>query len=183
MGSRTRFGNPINMVLTDDIAELAMDFKKVLLSEACALHILRQKIMRSVMNWSRKLEEECGRMMKVRRRKGNRGGTTRGTRAICHKEVSLRAGCSFLAYFRVGLRHECNLTLMSIIEIVWEFLYSEKAKTQAMQSNMRSGERIFKWWGLCREVYARIIDLQPQFFGTDDNPIQIDDSYFCGRRK
>ena len=47
----------------------------------------------------------------------------------------------------------------------------------------RSKQTIVDWFNMCREVCSSIMEKRPQMIGTEDNPVQIDESYFSGKRK
>ncbi|KAK5645168.1 hypothetical protein RI129_006468 [Pyrocoelia pectoralis] len=47
----------------------------------------------------------------------------------------------------------------------------------------KSFNTITDWFNMCREVCGSIIQARGQMTGDDDNPIQIDEARFAGRRK
>ena len=47
----------------------------------------------------------------------------------------------------------------------------------------RCSNTVVYWFIMCREVCSSIVHGRPQMVGTRDNPVQIDESYFSGRRK
>ncbi len=53
----------------------------------------------------------------------------------------------------------------------------------AAQISGHSTHTIVNWWMMCRMVCTGILDIQPKFVGTDHQPVQIDESFFSGRRK
>eukprot|EP00171_Calliarthron_tuberculosum_P002679 IDg2679t1 len=42
---------------------------------------------------------------------------------------------------------------------------------------------VVDWFNLCREVCTKKIENEPQLIGTVNEPVQIDEAYFSGRRK
>eukprot|EP00171_Calliarthron_tuberculosum_P022256 IDg22256t1 len=42
---------------------------------------------------------------------------------------------------------------------------------------------IVDWYNLCREVCSKRMENEPRLIGTPGHPVQIDESYFSGRRK
>ena len=42
---------------------------------------------------------------------------------------------------------------------------------------------VVEWWRTCRQVCSAVLELEEKYEGTIDQPVQIDESYFSGRRK
>ncbi len=46
-----------------------------------------------------------------------------------------------------------------------------------------SSSTVIDWLNLMREVCTHSVEAEPKMVGTAENPVQIDESYFSGRRK
>ena len=145
--------------------------------------MLRSKgILKSSMRCPGKGSAACGRSMKETKRK-TRCTIWRCTKRSCGKELSLRTGCSFLSFKTRSVCHKSNLPLTEVLEIVWLWLFTKATMRDAAQASGHNYHTIVRWWEMCRLVCTGILDSEPKFVGTDSRPVQIDESYFAGRRK
>ena len=160
-----------------------MSFRKLVKCEDNALSLLRQqKVLFSSMKCPGKNGNRCDAIMKERKRK-SRGDVWRCPRYNCRKELSVRFGCSFFSHESSKFRHFARLPLNEILEIMHMFVLAPTTIRQAANYLNHSTKTIMQWWHLCRDVCTSTLDRQPLFMGTPNSPIQIDESFFSGRRK
>lgn len=80
-------------------------------------------------------------------------------------------------------KRRSSLELCSIMEMIHLFVHTRCTFDAAVAMTGHSRATIFYWWNLFREVCTRTLDAQPMMHGTFENPVQIDESYFSGKRK
>ena len=95
----------------------------------------------------------------------------------------MRAGCTFFYFKSDNFIHKSNIPITQVLEIVWLFLFSQSTVRDAAAATGHSLHTIVNWWKMCRLICTLTMDKQPKFRGTSDAPIQIDESFFSGRRK
>ena len=130
---------------------------------------------------------KCGSSMRETTRKTRNGEsypTLRCGRKGCQTTSSIRTGNGFLAYVDSNGRRYCRLTLCEITEIV--MLWSiEMPLSTISQATGRSMNTVVDWANFCRSVCSKIVsvDNRGKMIGSEDEPIQIDEARFAGRRK
>lgn len=133
-----------------------------------------------------KLNIYCGERMKKIRKKNRKGEyipSWRCTKKLCRTQRSIRASNRFFAFEDRNGRSKCNLPVRQILLIIYFFIYSRDTLEEIMVKTGHNKHTICDWLNLCREVCTRVIRNQPKMVGTDEQPVQIDESYFQGRRK
>ena len=143
-----------------------------------ALDILqKQKVIPRVLYCSGKSGRDCGGVMRVHvRRKGKRRVRQfRCGHAKCRKEYSILSTSSFFS--------GACLSLSNILEIVHMWTYGRYTIREAALVSNHSQTSIVKYWVICRKVCTLIMDAQPKYVGTAEQPVQVDESFFHGRRK
>lgn len=129
----------------------------------------------------------CGNVM-VEKRKRDRGGDFRPVlrcpRKGCQTSRSVRAGNVFFHYTDINQKLNCNLKLCEILELVMFFIL-EIPNEMAVTLTGRSKGTVTDWYNMCREVCGSIVSVRTrgQMIGTLEEPIQIDEARFAGRRK
>ena len=121
--------------------------------------------------------------MKQRRKKGWKFSSWRCGRRTCRKEMTIRAGNPFSYYATNPLKRDSKLELRSIPELIWHWLYAECLIRTVAAETKHSAETIVECWHTNRSVCSAVIAAEPRFKGTEAQPVQVDESYFCGRRK
>lgn len=128
---------------------------------------------------------KCGGEMATSRKR-DRGGEFRPVircrRKGCQTTRSVRQGNSFFHYTDVNGRINTKLKLYEILELVLMFVMDIPAST-VVTLTRRSAGTINDWYNMCREVCTHDVRTRPQMVGNDDNPIEIDESRFAGKRK
>lgn len=165
---------------------LIKDFYNEISNETKALEFLRRHNLldkeQEVRNCHR-----CGGEMKdarKRRRNGEFIPVLRCTARGCQTFRSVRTGNAFFHFTDLNNRLHCNLSLSQILELVWYFV--EDCSYDIIQKfTGRSRETICDWFNMCREVCTQIVSVENrgQMIGTNDQPVQIDEARFAGRRK
>ena len=121
--------------------------------------------------------------MRQRRKKGRKFSTRRYSRKGFWKEVTIRARNPFLNYATNLLKRDSKLSLGSILELVSFFLFIDCTIRTTASHTKHSTETIVEWWHTFRSGWGAVFAREPQFHGTRLQPVQIDESYFSGRRK
>lgn len=128
---------------------------------------------------------KCGSEMMEKRRKDRQGNFVpilRCPKRGCQTHRSVRSGNRFFHYIDLNGKMNCKLTLCEIMELVFLFVH-EIPMTTAVQLTGRASNTVTDWYSMCREVCSSVIAKRQQMIGTFDNPIQIDEARFAGRRK
>ena len=128
----------------------------------------------------------CGQEMALRDRKQRSGKVNvmwRCSRKHCRKEISVRSNCSFLAYKRSDERLRSSLTLSKILQITYTWLQYTPTCRQLRDGTKCCLQSIVDWLNLCREVTSHAVESLSEMVGTPEQPIQVDEAYFSGRRK
>lgn len=122
----------------------------------------------------------CGSEMKEWSR-ARKGGTRlpylRCPKGSCRKSLPLRSISPFFGPPR------CKLRIHEVFELVYFFLYIQQPLSLLDSMTARCKTTIIDWWKRCRAVCTKVIALEPKFLGTATEPVQVDESYFAGRRK
>lgn len=129
---------------------------------------------------------QCLNPMKTIHRKNRKGHTTsswRCSKKNCRIQRSIRSTNKFFAFQDSRGRTKCNLNLRQILLLVYLFVYSNDTLDQIVIKTGHSKATVCDWMNLCREVCSRVVRSLPKMVGTNDKPVQIDESYFQGRRK
>lgn len=104
-------------------------------------------------------------------------------RKNCRTSRSLRSTNNFFSHRDNHGKSRNNLSLVQIIHYIYEWLYSSNTVNQTVIKTGLAKRTVNKWNNLCREVCQRVILRQRKFVGTEENPVQIDEAYFSGKRK
>ena len=90
---------------------------------------------------------------------------------------------TFFMYTYPEGRLRRQLRLCDIVTIVWLWCYSSMPTSRAAKAAEVSKNTLISWYAACREVCSRTETALPKMLGTPEEPIQVDESYFSGRRK
>lgn len=104
-------------------------------------------------------------------------------KAKCRKEISVRIDNSFFTFIERSGRLHSRLSLAKIIELVYLFLFFRLNIRQCAYVTGLHTHAVGDWNNLMREVCSNSLVNEPKMVGTLENPIQIDESFFSGRRK
>lgn len=102
----------------------------------------------------------------------------------CQSVRSVRKGNEFFHYTNMNGRLHCNLKLCEILELV--YIWSIKMPMEEVPRHTgRSTNTVVDWFNYCREVCSEMVSVtrRGKLRGTPDDPIQIDEARFAGRRK
>lgn len=100
----------------------------------------------------------------------------------CKTFRSIRQGNAFFHYVNARGHVQSRLPLESILELVYMFLLDMPYKWVNRLTG-RSSNTVTDWYNMCREVCTSIVEGREPMVGTIEDPIQIDESRFAGRRK
>lgn len=101
----------------------------------------------------------------------------------CRKEVSMRAENYFFSFTDASGKPHSRLPLRDIVELMWFFLHSRMTSKQLAYVTGHGVQAVTDWKNLMREVCQQSLEAEPKMVGTATDPIQIDESFFSGRRK
>jgi len=157
-------------------------YRRVILTEEAAVAFLREHNLQEADPCYK-----CGSIMQEKRKR-NRGGefkpVLRCPRKGCQTTRSVRTGNRFFYYTDMNNKMHCNLSLCEILELIFLFVLDIPMSTVTALTG-KSANTVTDWFNMCREVCAAIVSHQRRgkMVGTMDNPIQIDEARFAGRRK
>ena len=100
----------------------------------------------------------------------------------CRTWLSIRTGNPFFYYRNSNGRMQARLPVHCILELVYMFIV-DLPFTWVQTLTGRCTQSINDWFNMCREVCSSIVEARGQMVGTLDNPIEIDESRFAGKRK
>ena len=132
-----------------------------------------------------KQNANCGAQMIMVHRKNRSGRLSvhwRCTKKVCRVERSVRATTLFLKYKKNDGSSCSNMSLCDIMRLLYLWLYTTSTLRQLRVLTGHSLQTLTDWTNLFREVCAHSMVRLPQLLGTVEEPAQIDDSYFRGRR-
>ena len=165
---------------------LAKEFYSIISDESKTLEFLRRHGL---------LDEEsstspchrCGGEMKdsqKRKRNGEFMPVLRCKKRGCQTYRSVRKGNAFFHYTDLNNKVNCNLSLCQILELIFYFI-QDLSYDLVNSLTGRGTEAICDWFNMCREVCTVIVSVQNrgQMIGTEEEPVQIDEARFAGRRK
>lgn len=161
-------------------------YKSVILTEESAVAFLREHNLLAAPQEAEPCHR-CGSVMQEKRKR-NRGGEYRPIlrcpRKGCQTSRSVRQGNAFFHYTDINNKLHCNLSLCEILELVF-FFVMEIPMTTAATLTGKSNNTITDWYNMCREVCGSTVSCRKRgkMVGTEENPIQIDEARFAGRRK
>lgn len=128
---------------------------------------------------------KCGTAMVEKRRKLRSGEWTpilRCPKKGCQTTRTFREGNSFFQFTELNNRNNSHLTLCQIIEIVFLFVL-DMPIGQTAELTGRNVKTVTAWFEMCRDVCSQVLERKPKMTGTAEDPIQIDEARFAGRRK
>jgi transposase len=128
---------------------------------------------------------KCGTLMAEKRRKSRAGEwvpVLRCTKKGCQTSRTFRHGNSLFQFTDLNDRNNSHLTLCQIMELMYMFV-GEVPMTQVVEMTGRAQGTVTSWFENFRDVCSQIIAKKVKMLGTADEPIQIDEARFAGRRK
>ncbi len=103
--------------------------------------------------------------------------------ATCQTYRSIACGNDFLMKTSVTGNYRRQLRQTDIVQIVCLSCYSGMKISTAAAVEGVSRNTISKWYNACHDVCSTTESMLPEMTGTEAEPLQIDESYFAGRRK
>lgn len=133
---------------------------------------------------------ECGGKMRESKRKERSGNVTilwkcvrsRGGKR-CYKTKSVREWNELFFHRDRNGKMTNNLTLCSITHLLWLFLNSRSTVRNVVAITGHSSETVVDWFSFFRATCGKALELAPKLRGTASSPVQIDESYYSGKRK
>jgi transposase len=128
---------------------------------------------------------KCGSQMAEKRRKNRNGEfvpVMRCPKKGCQATRTFRSGNALFQFTDLNGRNNSHLTLCQIMELIYMFV-AELPVTQVVALTSRAPLTVTSWFETLRDVSSQIIAKEQKMLGTRDNPIQIDEARFAGRRK
>lgn len=125
----------------------------------------------------------CGANMKLRTRKDCGAPSWRCNSKKCKTRRSVRQGNHFFSYADKNGKSRCNLTLRKITTLLYTWAETQNTVEQMSRMAGVSRQTAIDWTNMFRETCAMVLDSQPKYTGTPENPAQADEGYFQGKRK
>lgn len=129
----------------------------------------------------------CTRQMNQNHRKTKKKGSIsfywRCTRKHCNISKTIRKTNRFFAYQGSDKKAKGNLSLRNILLIVYHFVYGKDTLDELEIKTGHSRPTLCDWLNFCREVCTTVVRRLPKMVGTTEQTVQIDESYFRGKRK
>ena len=98
------------------------------------------------------------------------------------KELPICGENSFFQYKESSRRGHARLKVSEILELVHIFLFTYGTILEVAYTSGHSLHTVIDWYNMIREVCTHSVGNAPKMLGTATNPVQIDESYFSGRR-
>lgn len=133
----------------------------------------------------RKALVKCGSRMKqnIRSRNDRMQVYWRCTNYKCNTTRSVRGSSSFLTFMDRTLKCRSSLSLSKILEMLYLFIHTRCTIDMAVRMTGCARKTVCDWWNLFREVCTIALTHELLLVGTASDPVQIDESYFQGKRK
>lgn len=127
----------------------------------------------------------CGKMMKIIKKRTKRWRYTSLElfQETCRAQSTIKSTNCFYAFEDSTSRKKCNLKLCEIFLLVYFFLYSDDSIAQLMTKTGHASHNVCDWLNTCIEVCIKVVSKQPKMIGTKEQPVEIDESFFQGRKK
>jgi len=125
----------------------------------------------------------CGAEMKRVIRNDKKLVSWRCRRNICRTRRSFRATNRFFTNVDKNNHSNCKLSIKTIILFVYFWIECRSTISQMQRITGLSRQSIVVWSKKCRKLCPMVLYTAPKFTGTEEEPIQVDESYFRGRRK
>ena len=101
----------------------------------------------------------------------------------CRTRRSFRSTNKFFSYTSTNRVGNSRLRLTTIIRVVYLWLHTQATLTQMCTMTGLSRPTVNDWLYYCRELCGVVLNNSAKLVGTDDQPVQVDESYHVGRRK
>ena len=122
------------------------------------------------------------------KRKRDRGDeflpVLRCPRGECQTSRSIRTGNRFFHCNDLNGKTNSSLIICEILELVYFFTIDIPSKT-TIDLTGKSPNTVMDWYNMCQKVCGEFVShrTRGQMISTPENPIQIDEARFAGRRK
>lgn len=143
----------------------------------CILYLRQFGIFESAPHCRGRKTRQCGRIMEERSKNG-----TPIWRCPESKCSTFRSFASTNDFF-VSNNGRRQIKLSDILQLSWLWCYSGMSYAQAAKAAGVSKDTVVNWFKVCRRVCGSSESALPKMIGTLEEPIQVDESYFSGRRK
>ncbi len=95
----------------------------------------------------------------------------RGALEIHVVKSSLLVMATFLFLQITPREHTSKLSLCSILEFVRLYIRTKSTIREAAKLTQTSTSTLVEWWVNCRMLCTGLLEAEPKFVGTRDNPI------------
>ena len=123
----------------------------------------------------------CGAVMEERFRRD--APVWRCPVSKCQTFRSMTSANPFFLFFSESKPGRRQIRLVDILQIAWMWCYSGMTINETSDAVGVAKQTISDWFEKCRHVCSTTELLLPKMRGTPEQPIQVDESYFSGRRK
>jgi len=120
------------------------------------------------------MEKECPTCGKFMSKDLNRG-RWRCRKRACDIELSMKADNEFFV--------QGGLPMKDVLELLWMFLYSRMTIAEASYATNHSTSTVTFYYKRFRKICTLSMNAEPKMYGTKENPVQVDESFFSGQRK
>ena len=125
--------------------------------------------------------QNCGGVMEERRRRSS--PVWRCTVSSCQTYRSFACSNDFFIFTYENKQVRRQLKFVDIVQISWLWCYSGMTIAQAAKAAGVAKQTLCNWYAKCRHICSISELTIPKMKGTQTEPIQVDESYFSGRRK
>ncbi len=130
-----------------------MTLRLLVRNEETALKLLREHDALPMTKYCPgKGQNVCNNLMRQRFKKTRKGNSTASwqcSKKNCHKELSIRFGNPFFYYSSAQGKCNAKLTLTSILELIWLFIYIRCTIREAASLTQHSSATVVEWWNNC----------------------------------
>jgi len=133
-----------------------------------------------------KENKKCEGIMRKTIRKttsGTKTPTWRCNKKHCQMRRSIRSTNSFFTFRTSKGKNRTSMKLQHIIILVYEWLFGKMTLDELQIRTGHARATLVDWLGFFRNVCTTALTHRDLFRGTADQPVQIDESYFSGKRK
>jgi len=92
-------------------------------------------------------------------------------RRACLKQLPMRGENNFFFFEEENGRRHFRLSITSIIELIWFFLYARQTQKEVAYATDHSKPTVIDWYNLMRAVCSQSIETEPKMFGTPEQPV------------
>lgn len=128
--------------------------------------------------------DKCGSdvLLTTRKQRGCVSTVWRCKSRGCQARFSVKNGCKLFSKTKLSFKNKTNMSLLQITETM--YLWSiEMSVSDVVKYTTITSPTAISWFRCFRSICSSALEDKGQMIGTENEPIQIDESRFAGRRK